>query len=135
MAVVAFIEPPQRDVTEKILHGHQSAADHRRTKLRLSARSVPVGGMWRSSAARGPPSDGRGERMEGARCSDGDPNELTYVDMDTFLATFQRSPTDVVSGTVCACRDRHAQSRRNDAWFANFAAGRSNRDVPHRRSE
>ena len=47
MDVVAFIEPPQRDVTEKILRGHQSGADHRRTKLRLCARSVPVGGLWR----------------------------------------------------------------------------------------
>ena len=47
MAVVAFIEPPQRDVTEKILRGHQSGANHRRTKLRLCARSVPVGGLWR----------------------------------------------------------------------------------------
>jgi len=30
MAVVAFIEPPQRDVIEEILRGHQSGADHRR---------------------------------------------------------------------------------------------------------
>ena len=29
-----------------------------------------------------------GEGMEGAGCSDGEPNELTYVDMDAFLATF-----------------------------------------------
>ena len=81
MAVVAFIEPPQRDVVEKILGGHPSGADRR-------FASVPVGGLWRSSAARAPPSDGGGEGMEGAGCSDGEPNELTYVDMDTFLATF-----------------------------------------------
>ena len=81
MAVVAFIEPPQDEVVEKILRGHQSGADHR-------FASVPVGGLWRSSAARAPPSDGGGEGMEGAGCSDGEPNELTYVDMDTFLATF-----------------------------------------------
>jgi len=37
MAVVAFIEPPQDEVVEKILRGHQSAA--------------MVGGLWRSSAA------------------------------------------------------------------------------------
>ena len=35
MAVVAFIEPPQVDVIEKILRGHQSGA--------------MVGGLWRSS--------------------------------------------------------------------------------------
>ena len=62
--------------------------------------------------------------MDGYHRSDGEPNELTYVDMDTFLATFRRSPADVVSGTVRACRDRHAQSRRNDAWFADFSAAR-----------
>ena len=84
MAVVAFIEPPQDEVVEKILRGHQSAADHRRPKLRLCARSVPVGGLWQASAARSPPSDGGGEGMEGAGCSDGEPNELTYVDMDSF---------------------------------------------------
>ena len=43
MKVVAFIEPPQDEVVEKILRGHQSAADQLQ--------------------------------------------ELTYVDMDTFLAT------------------------------------------------
>ena len=75
------------------------------------------------------------KRPSFSTCSRGEPNELTYVDRDTFLATFRRSPADVVSGTVRACRDRHAQSRRNDAWFADFAAGRYNRDVPHRRRE
>ena len=46
MKVVAFIEPPQDEVVEKILRGHQTAADHRRPKLRLCARSVPVSGLW-----------------------------------------------------------------------------------------
>jgi len=41
--------------------------------------------LWRSLVARALPSDGGGEGMEGAGCSDGQPN-LTYV--DTFLATF-----------------------------------------------
>ena len=81
MAVVAFMEPPQRDVIGKILRGYQSGTDHR-------FASVPVGGLWCSSVARSPPSDGGVEGMEGAGCSDGEPNELTYVDMDTFLATF-----------------------------------------------
>jgi hypothetical protein len=60
MAVVAFIEPPQADVIEKILHHC---------------------GLWRSAAARAPPTSGSGR-------SDSEPNELTYVDMDTFLADF-----------------------------------------------
>ena len=55
MKVVAFIEPPQDEVVEKILRGHQSAADHRRPKLRLCARSVPVGGLCQASAPRAPP--------------------------------------------------------------------------------
>ena len=49
MPVVAFIEPPQRDVIEKILRGHQSGA--------------MVGGLWRSSAARATSSAG-GRRLE-----------------------------------------------------------------------
>ena len=64
MEVVAFIEPPQADVIERILR-------HCR--------------LWRSSAARAPPANaGR----EGAGPSDREPNELTQVDMDTFLANF-----------------------------------------------
>lgn len=60
MAVVAFIEPPQADVIEKILHHC---------------------GLWRSAAARAPPTSGSGR-------SNSEPNELTYVDMDTFLTDF-----------------------------------------------
>ena len=41
MKVVAFIEPPQDEVVEKI--------------LRLCARSVPVGGLWQASAPSAPP--------------------------------------------------------------------------------
>ena len=73
MAVVAFIELPQADVIEKILRGHQSG--------------TMVGGLWRSSAPRAPP-DGGGDSMDGANHSDGAPHDLTYVDMDTFLANF-----------------------------------------------
>ena len=79
MKVVAFIEPPQRDVIEKILRGHQSVA--------------MVGGLWHSSAPRAPPAgdgsvhdpDGVSDRQTG---SSDEPQELTYVDIDTFLATF-----------------------------------------------
>ena len=59
MKVVSFIEPPQADVIEKILHGHQSAA--------------MVGGLWRSAAARAPPTSGSGR-------SHSEPNELTYIE-------------------------------------------------------
>ncbi len=48
MKVVAFLEPPQGDVIEEILHGHQSGADQR-------FASVPVGGLWPSSTPRAPP--------------------------------------------------------------------------------
>ena len=67
MEVVAFIEPPQAEVIEKILRHC---------------------GLWRSSAARAPPANAGRDGMEGASPSDREPNELTYVDMDTFLANF-----------------------------------------------
>ena len=67
MAVVAFIEPPQADVIKRILRHC---------------------GLWRSSAARAPPADAGSGRMEAAGPSDREPNELTYVDIDTFLANF-----------------------------------------------
>lgn len=38
-------------------------------------------GLWRSSAARSPPAEAGGDVMEGARFSDSEPHELTYVDM------------------------------------------------------
>ena len=48
MTVVSFVEPPQADVIEEILIGHQSGADP-------SCACVPVGGLWQARAARGPP--------------------------------------------------------------------------------
>ena len=79
MAVVAFIEPPQDEVVEKILRGHQSAADHR-------FASVPVGGLWQASAPRAPPdADGLVPELDSASADQ--LQELTYVDMDTLLAT------------------------------------------------
>ena len=73
MAVVAFIEPPQADVIEKILSGHQSGA--------------MVGGLWRSVAARAPPADSidpSGGGSGSTNGSDNEPAELTYVDLATF---------------------------------------------------
>ncbi|HMP80580.1 MAG TPA: hypothetical protein PKD54_14090, partial [Pirellulaceae bacterium] len=67
MVVVAFIEPPQREVIERILKHC---------------------GLWRSWAARPPPAHSTGDGPAFANRSDGEPQELTYVDMDTFLATF-----------------------------------------------
>ena len=45
MKVVSFIEPPQAEVIEAILNGHQSGADP-------SCACVPVGGLWQASAPR-----------------------------------------------------------------------------------
>jgi hypothetical protein len=72
MKVVAFIKPPQCDVIEKILR---------------------YCGLWHCSAPRAPPAgdgsvhdpDGASDRQTG---SSDQPQELTYVDIDTFLATF-----------------------------------------------
>ena len=86
MKVVAFIEPPQDEVVEKILRGHQTAADHRRPKLHLCARSVPVGGLPQASAPRAPPdADGLVPELDSASADQS--QELTYVDIDTLLAT------------------------------------------------
>jgi len=67
-------------VIEKILRGHQSGA--------------MVGGLWRSSAPRPPPDveglvhDLDGCFSDGQTASSEQPQDLTYVDMDTFLASF-----------------------------------------------
>jgi hypothetical protein len=80
---LAFIEPPQGAVVEKILRGHQSEA--------------MVGGLWHPSAPRVPPAvndwgpspwsavDGFAD-TEAA--PSGEPREWTYVDIDTFEAAF-----------------------------------------------
>lgn len=83
MKVVAFIEPPQPDVIEAILNGHQSGA--------------MVGGLWQSRSARAPPDVNELVReldaafayssLESAHQADPS-QELTYVDIDTFLANF-----------------------------------------------
>ena len=72
MNVIAFIEPPQRDVIEKILRHC---------------------GLWHPVTPRAPPPedasvhdpDGRSDCQ---RASSDEPRELTYVDMNTFWATF-----------------------------------------------
>ena len=73
MKVVAFIEPYQVEVIEKILCHC---------------------GLWRASAPR-PPPDVEGLVHDPDCCSSASqigfqtqPQELTYVDIDTFLATF-----------------------------------------------
>ncbi len=67
MRVIAFIEPPQGEVIEKILR-------HR--------------GLWNPSAPRPPPArDYSVHDRDGETAAD-EPHELTYVDMDTFWATF-----------------------------------------------
>jgi hypothetical protein len=60
MKVIAFIEPPQGEVIEKILRHC---------------------GLWNPSSPRAPPADGPSVHAPD------EPRELTYVDMDTFEAT------------------------------------------------
>ena len=72
MKVVAFIEPPQGDVIEKILRHC---------------------GLWCPASPRAPPAgdlrvydpDGEADRQTAAF---DEPRELTFVDMDTFEAAF-----------------------------------------------
>ena len=72
MEVVAFIEPPQQDVIEKILRHC---------------------GLWQPSTLRAPPA-GKGRvhdpygDSDGQTASSHEPRELTYVDIDTFETTF-----------------------------------------------
>ena len=78
MKIVAFIEPPQGDVIEKILRGHRRAA--------------MVGGLWCPSSPRAPPAkDLRVHDPDSDWGSDSaslEPRELTFVDEATFWATF-----------------------------------------------
>ena len=76
MKVVAFIEPPQSDVIEEILKHC---------------------GLWQSSTARAPPDvDGLVLELDAAYANSpigsadqaDESRELTYVDIDTFLASF-----------------------------------------------
>jgi hypothetical protein len=70
MKVVAFIEPPQGDVIERILRHC---------------------GLWHPAAPRAPPADEDSVHDPGdvsdSQTTD-EPRELTYVDIDTFEATF-----------------------------------------------
>ena len=89
MKVVSFIEPPQADVIEEILNGHQSGADP-------SCACVPVGGLWHARAARGPPEVDHlvleldASYMDSSIDSQdqAEPPELTYIDIDPFLESF-----------------------------------------------
>ena len=70
MKVIAFLEPPQADVIEKILRHC---------------------GLWHASSPRAPPVDGGPvDDPDGAWDSpwvSDEPGELTFVDEDTFWAT------------------------------------------------
>jgi ribosomal protein S27E len=66
MKVVAFIEPPQGEVIERILRHC---------------------GLWHSAAPRAPPGE-EGAVDDCDAASSAGPRELTYVDIDTFEATF-----------------------------------------------
>ena len=80
MFIILF-SPLSRDVIEEILRGHQSGADQR-------FASVPVGGLWRSSEARAPPAGSQGDGLASAKDPNSETHDLTFVDMDTFLANF-----------------------------------------------
>ncbi|MCC6126128.1 MAG: hypothetical protein IT426_14295 [Pirellulales bacterium] len=70
MKVIAFIEPPQGIVIEKIL---------RYNGLWQPARPPPVGDAWVHDTD---------VAEDGTMPSIGVPREVTFVDMDTFWATF-----------------------------------------------
>ena len=79
MKVVAFLEPPQGAVIEKILRGHRRAA--------------LVDGLWHPSTPRAPPpEDGwvyePDAEWDSRPASSDPPGELTFVEMDEFLSTF-----------------------------------------------
>ncbi len=83
MKVVTFLEPPQAEVIEKILRGHQSGA--------------MVGGLWQPSTPRAPPEvDGYVLELDAAYSDSSigssdqadESQDLTYVDIDPFLGTF-----------------------------------------------
>ena len=68
MKVVAFIEPPQADVIEKILRHC---------------------GLWCPASPRAPPAGDLGVHDPGGNWAASDESrQLTYVDIDTFDATF-----------------------------------------------
>jgi hypothetical protein len=67
MKVVAFIDPPQGEVIERILRHC---------------------GLWRAPAPRPPPDVAGVVHDLAGRFSDSQPGEITFVDMDTFEATF-----------------------------------------------
>ena len=73
MKVVSFLDPPLREVIEKILRGHRRAA--------------LVDGLWKASAPRGPPDPIDMDHDTDSEFIDPAP-ELTFIDMDTFLSTF-----------------------------------------------
>ena len=88
MKVVSFIEPPQADVIEKILQHC---------------------GLWQSRSARAPPEVQElvlelnaafaDSALEPADRAD-ESQELTYVDIDTFLENFSRPPMHIGLGTM-----------------------------------
>ena len=72
MKVVAFLEPPQAEVIERILRHC---------------------GLWNPSSPRAPPAKhgwvhDPDDPSDGPTASSDEPRELTYVDMDTFEAAF-----------------------------------------------
>jgi hypothetical protein len=78
MAVVAFIEPPQREVIEKILL---------HCGLRHPSRAPPPSDAGRTSLAEDGSFHGCDEFSDREPAPSDEPREVTYVDIDEFLAT------------------------------------------------
>jgi hypothetical protein len=82
MKVVAFIQPPQREVIEKILLHCGLWHSWRAPPQRGGRRASPA----EDDALHGPDDFSDGHTGSDTASSHG-PGELTYVDIDTFLAT------------------------------------------------
>jgi hypothetical protein len=74
MKIVAFMEPPQGDVIEKILRRHRRAA--------------MVGGLWCPASPRAPPAGDLRVYDPDSDWASQEPRALTFVDEATFWSTF-----------------------------------------------
>jgi len=110
MQVVSFIEPPQADVIEAILK-------HR--------------GLWQPSRSRPPPdvqelvleldADYCGNSLDTPNEAD-ESHQLTYVDIDNFLASFCSSPTRVGTRNLRPSRGINAYFACSDVPIARQRA-------------
>ena len=81
-AIVANLSLPELKVVQARLLNFGLAMKAAETRLEYQAQKAEHRRIWQCFF------DKVYQCMGGAGCSDGKPNELTYVDRDTFLATF-----------------------------------------------